>query len=101
MAEQNFVVEMTLRPVPPEAYKEKGRAEMEYTQEQMVRGKLTQLLTTNDHRRYWMVYAVDSQDELQDILNGFPLHDFFEYTIHPVTDIVAAAERGVTDPNLD
>ena len=71
MAEQNYVVETTLRPVPPDTYKEKGRAEMEYTQEQMTQGKLTQLLVTENHRNYWMVYAVEDAQELLEILNGF------------------------------
>ena len=33
--QQNYVVEMRLNPVPPDAYQELGRAEMEYTQEQI------------------------------------------------------------------
>ena len=101
MSEQNCVVEKTLQPVTPEAYKEKGRAEMEYTQKQMAAGKLTQLLVTSDHRRYWMVFAVADEAELCSIPEGFPLHVFFDYKINPVVDIVAASAAGVTDPNLD
>ncbi len=101
MSEQNFVVEMTLQPVTPEAYKEKGRAEMEYTQDQMAAGKLTQLLVTSDHRRYWVVFAVADEAELCSILEGLPLHAFFDYKINPVIDIVAASVAGVTGPNLN
>ncbi|MGI9308452.1 MAG: muconolactone Delta-isomerase family protein [Gammaproteobacteria bacterium] len=99
--EQNFVVEMSLGTVPPDAYQELGHAEMEYTQEQMAAGKLTQLLVTKDHKRYWMVFAVRDEGELRAVLEGFPLHRFFDYSIHPVVDMVAASAAGVTDPNLD
>lgn len=100
MTEQNFVVEMSLGEIPRDVYQERGRPEMEYTQDLMAAGKLTQLLVTADHKRYWMVFAVTDQDELQSILEGFPLHDFFDCSIHPVTDMVAASAAGVTDPNL-
>ena len=101
MPAQNFVVEMQLHPVPSEAYKEHGRAEMEYTQEQMANGKLAQLLVTKNHRKYWLVFAVADDAELKQVLEGFPLHAYFEYTVHPVIDMVAASAAGVTDPNLD
>jgi muconolactone delta-isomerase len=101
MGEQNFVVEMSLAPVPEDAYQKLGKAETEYTQEQMAAGKLAQLLVTKDHRKYWMVFAVDGEQELRSVLEGFPLHQFFDYTIHPVTDMVAASAAGMTDPNLD
>ena len=98
---QNFVVEMTLQPVPEDAYQKLGRAEMEYTQVQMEAGKLAQLLVTTDHRRYWMVFAVADEAELRAVLEGFPLHAFFNYQINPVIDMVAATADGLTDPNLD
>jgi muconolactone delta-isomerase len=101
MAEKNFVVVMNLQAIPEDAYKELGRAETEYTQEQMAAGKLTQLLVTNDHRHYWMVFAVADAAELSSVLEGFPLHRFFDYVIHPVMDMVAASAAGLTDPNLD
>ena len=98
--EQNYVVEMTLRDIPPDVYQERGRAEMEYTQEQMAAGKLTQLLVTENHKRYWMIFAVDDAQELQTVLQGFPLHDYFDYKCHAVLDVVHASKAGVTDPNL-
>jgi muconolactone delta-isomerase len=100
-AAQNFVVEMQLKPVPPDAYQELGRAEMLYTQVQMEQGKLAQLLVTKDHRRYWMVWAVEGENELKSLLEGFPLHAYFDYSYHEVTDMVAASKAGLTDPNLD
>jgi len=101
MPEQNFVVEMRLASIPEDAYQSLGRAEIEYTQEQMAAGKLAQLLVTKNHRQYWMVFAVDGEEELRSVLEGFPLHQFFDYTVHPVTDMVAASAAGLTDPNLD
>jgi muconolactone delta-isomerase len=101
MSEQNFVVEMSLGEVPPDAYQELGRAEMEYTQAQMEAGKLTQLLVTNDHKKYWLVFAVKDEHELKSVLEGFPLHKYFDYSINPVLDMVAASAAGVTDPNLE
>jgi muconolactone delta-isomerase len=98
--EQNFVVEMSLGNIPSDVYQELGRAEMEYTQDQMAAGKLTQLLVTTDHKRYWMIFAVNDEEELRSILEGFPLHRFFDYSIHSVADMVAASAAGVTDPNL-
>jgi muconolactone delta-isomerase len=68
---------MTLDKVPPDAYQQLGRAEMEYTQDQMAAGRLTQLLVTNDHRRYCMVFAVTDEKELRFVLEGFPLHKYF------------------------
>ena len=100
MQDQNFVVEMTLGKIPPEVYQKLGKAETEYTQAQMAAGKLTQLLVTGDHKRYWLIFDVADKDELLDVLQGFPLHDYFDYTIHPCLDMVAASARGVTDPNL-
>ncbi len=99
--ERSFVVDMSLASVPEDAYQNLGKAEIEYTQEQMATGKLTQLLVTKDHRKYWMVFAVDGEHELRSVLEGFPLHPFFDYTIHSVTDMVAASTAGVTDPKLD
>jgi len=101
MTEQNFVVEMSLGTIPSDVYQEHGRAEMEYTQDQMAAGKLTQLLVTKDHKRYWMVFAVTDENELLSILEGFPLHSYFESDIHPVADMVAASASGVTDSNLE
>jgi muconolactone delta-isomerase len=82
MSEQNFVVEMSLGKIPSDVYQERGRAEMEYTQDQMAAGKLTQLLVTKDHKQYWMVFAVSDEAELHSILEGFPLHSFFDCSIH-------------------
>jgi len=101
MTEQTFVIEMSLEKIPGDVYQERGQAEMEYTQDQMAAGKLTQLLVTKDHKRYWMVFSVTDEDELRSILEGFPLHSFFDYSIHPVADMVAASASGVTDPNLE
>jgi len=97
----NFVIEMSLKPVPPEVYQELGKAEVDYTQLQMANGKLTQLLVTNDHKRYWMVWDVEDELELNTLLQGFPLHDYFDYTINPVMDMVVASTAGMTDPALD
>jgi muconolactone delta-isomerase len=99
--EKNFVVEMTLKAVPPETYQKLGRAEVEYTQQQMASGKLTQLLVTEDHRRYWMVFSLSCEQELHSVLQGFPLYHFFEYNYYQVMDMVAASEAGLTDPNLN
>jgi len=101
MSEQNFVIEMSLRDIPADVYQELGRAEMEYTQQQMAAGKLTQLLVTSDHKRYWLVFAVSDEQELKTVLEGFPLYRFFDYKINSVLDMVAATAAGVTDPNLD
>ena len=92
---------MTLGTIPADAYRELGRAEMEYTQAQMQTGKLSQLLVTADHKRYWMVFAVRDERELRAILENFPLHRFFDYTVHPVQDMVAASAAGLVDPNLE
>jgi muconolactone delta-isomerase len=101
MQVQNFVIEMSLTPVPADVYQESGRAEMEYTQEQMAAGNLTQLLVTEDHRKYWMVFSVSDETELRSVLEGFPLYRFFDYTVHAVVDMVAASAAGLTDPNLN
>ena len=98
---KNFVVEMTLKAVPPETYQLLGRAEVEYTQQQVACGKLTQLLVTEDHRRYWMVFSVSTEQELSSVLEGFPLYQFFDYKYHQVMDMVAASAAGLTDPNLN
>ena len=98
---KNFVVEMTLQAVPSETYQLLGRAEVEYTQQQMACGKLTQLLVTEDHKRYWMVLCVSGEQELNSVLQGFPLYQFFDYSHHEVMDMVAASEAGLVDPNLN
>ncbi len=97
----NFVIEMGLKPVPSEVYQELGQAEVDYTQLQMNSGKLTQLLVTPDHKKYWMVWECVSQEELLSLLQGFPLHDYFDYTVHAVMDMVVASKAGMTDPALD
>lgn len=99
--EQNFVVEMTLKAVPPATYQRLGRAEVAYTQQQIANGKLRQLLVTPDHQRYWMVFAVSGEDQLKSILEGFPLYSFFDLSYTPVMDMVAASKAGLTDPNLN
>ena len=101
MQEQNFVVEMSLGTIPRDVYQKLGRKEMEYTRLQMTAGKLTQLLATDDYKRYWMVFAVADESELRSVLEGFPLHQYFAYAIHPVRDMVAASAAGITDPNLE
>jgi len=97
----NFVIEMSLKSVPPEVYQELGKAEVDYTQVQMNEGKLTELLVTPDHRRYWMVWDVADSGELDTRLRGFPLYDYFDYTVHEVMDMVEASKVGMTDPALD
>lgn len=97
---KHFVVEMTLQAIPPETYQQLGHAEVKYTQQQMANGKLTQLLVTQDHRRYWMVFSVSGEQELTSVLQGFPLYQFFDYNYHQVMDMVAASAAGLTDPNL-
>jgi muconolactone delta-isomerase len=101
MDKKNFVVEMTLQAVPPETYQKLGRAEVEYTQQQMASGNLTQLWVTEDHRRYWMVLSVSCEQELNSVLQGFPLYQFFDYSYHQVIDMVAASAAGLMDPNLN
>jgi len=100
MSDKNFVIEMQLKPVPPEVYQELGKAEVDYTQLQMNEGKLADLLVTPDHKRYWMVWSVADEAELMDCLQGFPLHDYFDYQVSAVLDMVAASKAGVTDPAL-
>jgi len=101
MKGNNFVIEMGLKPVPPEVYQELGKAEVDYTQLQMSAGKLTQLLVTPDHKRYWMAWEVADEAELRERLEGFPLHAYFDYTVHSVIDMVEASRAGMTDPALD
>ena len=101
MEKKLFVVEMTLKAVPPEPCQQLGRAEVEYTQQQMTSGRLTQLLVTEDHRRYWMVFSVSCEQELNSVLQGFPLYQFFDYSYSQVMDMVAATKAGLTDPNLN
>ena len=92
---------MTLQAIPPEIYQQLGRAEVEYTQQQMASGRLTQLLVTEDHHRYWMVFSVSGEQELNSVLQGFPLYQFFDFSYSQVMDMVAASEAGLTDPNLN
>jgi len=75
-----------------------GKAEDEYTQLQMQRGKLTQLLVTEDHKRYWMVFAVADETELRNILENFPMHKYFNYKVNSVVDIVAMVAAGIKGP---
>lgn len=97
---KHFVVEMELQAIPPDTYQRLGQAEIDYTRQQIETGKLCQLLVTEDHRRYWMVFAVETEEELLSILRGFPLYPFFDCRHHPVLDMVAASKAGFTDPNL-
>jgi muconolactone delta-isomerase len=99
-AAQHFIVEMTLKPVPADIYQQLGHAEIAYTKEQIDAGKLTQLLVTADHQRYWMLFAVTCEQQLKSILEGFPLYTFFDYSCTPVMDMVAAARAGLGDPNI-
>ena len=74
----NFVVEMSLKPVQPEVYQELGKAEVDYTELQMNSNKLTQLLVTRDHKRYWMAWEVADEAGLRERLEGFPLRAYFD-----------------------
>jgi len=96
----NYIVEMTLKPIPPDVYQNKGHAEIQYTQEQMEAGILKDLMVTEDHKRYWLSFAVDSEQEFLDTLRGFPLYDYFDYSYHKVLDMKVQAAAGLTDPNL-
>ena len=100
MKGNNFVIEMQLKPVPPEVYQELGKAEVEYTEQQMSAGKLTQLLVTHNHKRYWMAWSCEDEAELLRLLQGFPLYAYFDHTVHAVIDMVEASKAGMTDPAL-
>ena len=48
-----------------------------------------------------MVFSVSGEKELKSILEGFPLHRYFDYSYHKVLDMVAASKMGLSDPNLE
>ncbi|WP_101760454.1 muconolactone Delta-isomerase family protein [Oceanicoccus sp. KOV_DT_Chl] len=96
-----FMLTMSLRPVPKEEYLAKGRLENEYTQQLMAQGIIQQFHVTQDHRQYWIVFSVDSEDMLITTLNKFPFYPYFDFQYHPVTDMVAAVADGMVDPNLE
>jgi|GEM_PF-2211216 len=96
----NFVIEMQLKPLPPQVYQELGKAEVEYTEQQMNASKLTQLLVTHKHKRCWMASNCKDAEELHPLMQGFPLHAYFDYTVHPVIDMVEASKAGMTEPAL-
>lgn len=96
-----YLVIMTLKPVPREAYLRDGAKENAYTQSLMEQGVITSFYVTPDHRDYWISFAVESEQALQETLQAFPFYPYFDYQVRPVMDMVAAVADGLTDPNLD
>ncbi|ARN76069.1 muconolactone Delta-isomerase [Oceanicoccus sagamiensis] len=96
-----FIVTMTLKPVPHDVYMKRGKAENEYTQSLMASGVISQFYVTENHRHYWIVFDVESEQVLEKKLQGFPLYSYFEYKFEKVIDMVAAVAGGLTDPNLE
>lgn len=98
---ENYMVEMTLKPIPEDVYQARGQAEMDYTKEQMDKGILKDLMVTENHKQYWLSFCVDSEQDFLDCLKGFPLYDYFDYRYHKVLDMKVQSAAGLTDPNLN
>ncbi len=93
---QLFQMIMTLKPVPKEVVMQKGQAEDAYAQKQIAEGKIQNFFVSEDHKHYWITFAVKDEAELNVIVRGFPLHDYFDYSVVKVMDIAALVKSGVT-----
>ena len=94
---KNYLIEMSLKPIPKEVYLEKGAAENAYAKKLMDDGIITSFHVSEDHKSYWINFLVDNEESLTRTLQGFPFYPYFDYKVNSVIDMIAAVKTGLTD----
>lgn len=88
MAESTlYFVDLEVGEVPKAFYQENGQKEIDYTRELIHSGKIKQLLVSKNRRHSMITFAVCDQEELNSLLDGFPLKPYFTINHREVMDL--------------
>jgi muconolactone delta-isomerase len=88
MAENTlYFVQLDVGDVPKEFYQENGQREIDYTQQLIRSGKIKYLLVSRNRRHSHITFEVADEAELQGLLDGFPLKQYFTISFHEVMDL--------------
>jgi muconolactone delta-isomerase len=82
-----YFVDLEVGEVPKDFYQENGKKEIAYTRELIHSGKIKHLLVSKNRRHSMITFAVDSEDELNNLINGFPLKPYFTINSREVIDL--------------
>lgn len=88
MAESTlYFVDLEVGEVPKAFYQENGQKEIDYTRELIHSGKIKHLLVSKNRRHSMITFAVCDQEELNSLLDGFPLKPYFTINHREVMDL--------------
>ncbi len=82
-----YFVDLEVGEVPKEFYQENGQKEIDYTRELIHSGKIKHLLVSKNRRHSMITFAVDNEEELNKLINGFPLKPYFTINTREVMDL--------------
>ena len=82
-----YFVELEVGEVPRDFYQENGQKEIDYTRELIHSGKIKYLLVSKNRRHSYITFNVADENELQNLLDGFPLKPYFTISHKEVMDL--------------
>jgi muconolactone delta-isomerase len=82
-----YFVDLEVGEVPKDFYQKNGQKEIDYTRELIHSGKIKHLLVSKNRRHSMISFAVSGVEELNSLLDGFPLKPYFTINYREVMDL--------------
>lgn len=82
-----YFVDLAVGDVPKDFYQANGQKEIDYTQALINNGKIKYLLVSKNRRHSMITFDVADENELQELLQGFPLRQYFTISYKEVIDL--------------
>ena len=82
-----YFVDLEVGEVPKDFYQKNGQKEIDYTRELIHSGKIKHLLVSKNRRHSMIAFAVSSVEELNSLIDGFPLKPYFTINYREVIDL--------------
>ena len=82
-----YFVDLEVGEVPKDFYQENGQKEIDYTRELIHSGKIKHLLVSKNRRHSMIAFAVSNVEELNSLIDGFPLKPYFTINYREVIDL--------------
>ena len=82
-----YFVDLEVGEVPKDFYQKNGQKEIDYTRALIHSGKIKHLLVSKNRRHSMIAFAVSSVEELNSLIDGFPLKPYFTINYREVIDL--------------
>ena len=82
-----YFVDLEVGEVPKDFYQKNGQKEIDYTRELIHSGKIKHLLVSKNRRHSMITFAVTNVEELNLLIDGFPLKPYFTINYREVMDL--------------